>query len=137
MSTMVETQTKKAEDNSGRNFFLLLITAFAANVAMLLFDLPDYLRNICILWLIVGCPVCFVLMRIWRGYVEMQLANIAHQPVTAPQVDATLWAQTEQVRATKQRAVPEPQRGVGEPRLRMVTAQDVIDTAKPKSRTTF
>lgn len=120
-------------DNSARNFFLLLVSAFGVNIALLLFDLPEELRNICIAWLVIGVPGCFVILRIWAGYVKMQIAAMEHMPVKpAYAVQAGSWAQT--AKPPKESQAPS---GVGEGWLRVATGQDIDDSAKPKARTTL
>jgi len=56
----------------------------AGAIVALLGKLPPSWQTAAILWLLIGAPLTFAVLRIWRGYVQMQLEAMARAPQQRP-----------------------------------------------------
>jgi hypothetical protein len=80
---MVEEKPRARVDRP-RTVFLAIVGACAVGVAVILARLPEDLRALAVLWAMIGLPFMFFVLRLWRGYVQMTLADLEHRPQQPP-----------------------------------------------------
>jgi hypothetical protein len=68
--------------------FLAIVGLCAVGLVLLLVKLPANWRTAASLWLIFGLPSLFFVLRVWRGHVQMYLADLERAP--RPQPPASL-----------------------------------------------
>lgn len=78
-----------ARIDRGKLAFLAIVALCAAAIAALLAELPMSWRTAAILWLLVGLPLTVAVLRVWRGYVTLQLEAMARAPQQRPSVATT------------------------------------------------
>jgi hypothetical protein len=74
----------KARVDRPKVAFLAVVGLSAVALVLLLAKLPESWQTAAILWLIAGLPLMFFLLRLWRGYVQMTLADLARSPQPPP-----------------------------------------------------
>ncbi len=74
----------RARIDGAKMAFLGAVGLCAGAIAALLAELPPTWRTASILWLLIGAPLTFAVMRLWRGYVQMQLEALARAPQQPP-----------------------------------------------------
>jgi len=60
--------------------FLAIVALLAGGLALLIAELPGTWQHTAILWVLIGCPVLFAVLRIYHGYTVMYTAWLAQTP---------------------------------------------------------
>lgn len=81
----------------GKLAFLTIVAALAGGLVLLLAKMPEHLRTGAILWMLIGWPMTFAVLRLWRGYVTMHLADLERRP--PPVITSTVPGAKQQGRA--------------------------------------
>lgn len=68
----------------GKLVFLGVVAALAVGLALLIAELPKDWQSVAILWVLIGLPFLFAVLRLWRGYVQLQLEAMARAPQQLP-----------------------------------------------------
>jgi hypothetical protein len=68
----------------GKLVFLGVVTALAVGLVLLIAELPKDWQSVAILWVLIGLPFLFAVLRVWRGYVQLQLEAMARAPQQQP-----------------------------------------------------
>ena len=64
----------------GKLLFLGVVAALAVGLVLLIAELPKDWQSVAILWVLIGLPFLFAVLRVWRGYVTLQLEAMARAP---------------------------------------------------------
>lgn len=74
----------KARTDGAKIAFLAIVGLCAGAIVALLWELPETWRTAAILWLLVGLPLTLAGLRVWHGYVTLQLEAMARAPQHRP-----------------------------------------------------
>lgn len=64
--------------------FLGVVAALGVGLVLLIAELPNDWQGVAILWVLIGLPFLFAVLRVWRGYVTLQLEAMARAPQHRP-----------------------------------------------------
>lgn len=64
--------------------FLGVVAALGVGLVLLIAELPNDWQGVAILWVLIGLPFLFAVLRVWRGYVTLQLEAMARAPQQRP-----------------------------------------------------
>jgi len=64
----------------GKLVFLGVVAVLAVGLVLLIAELPKDWQSVAILWVLIGLPFLFAVLRVWRGYVQLQLEAMARAP---------------------------------------------------------
>lgn len=64
----------------GKLLFLGVVATLGGGLVLLIAQLPEDWQDAAILWVLIGLPFLFAVLRVWRGYVTLQLEAMARAP---------------------------------------------------------
>jgi len=64
----------------GKLLFLGVVAALGVGLVLLIAQLPKDWQSVAILWVLIGLPFLFAVLRVWRGYVTLRLEAMARAP---------------------------------------------------------
>jgi len=74
----------RARIDGAKVVFLGAVGLCAGAIVALLWELPETWRTAATLWLLIGLPLTLAVLRVWRGYVTLQLEAMARAPQQRP-----------------------------------------------------